>query len=394
MLRRVGACRRSGGMFGPGHAGATVGKAVSCEDDGRRSTWPTACSCCAPTTTSVSPPGTCSPAPCSARWWSPRACRAGTSSPCGPSPPAARAQVRAVDRPGHAGTSPSATTCTRTTSAWTTTSAPTSSAPRASPCRRRPERPAPSTGTPRSDGRWGTRNYVGIVTSVNCSASTARLIADQFRGRVLDAYPHVDGVVALTHDTGCGLVPTSEGAQITRRTLRGYADHPNIAGLLVLGLGCEMIPAAVAARRARPARRQARDHARHPGDRRHPGHRARRGRRDRGDAPRHRRPAPHPGTRRPSWCSASTAAGPTGTPASPPTPRSGTRPTCSSPAAAPRCSPRRPRCSAPSTSCCAARSPAPSARSCSTGSTGGRATPRPAAAPWTTTRPPATRPAG
>ena len=98
-------------------------------------------------------------------------------------------------------------------------------------------------GYARSDGRWGTRNYVGIVTSVNCSASTARLIADQFRGRVLDAYPHVDGVVALTHDTGCGLVPTSEGAQITRRTLRGYAGHPNIAGLLVLGLGCEMLPA-------------------------------------------------------------------------------------------------------------------------------------------------------
>ena len=98
-------------------------------------------------------------------------------------------------------------------------------------------------GYARSDGRWGTRNYVGIVTSVNCSASTARLIADQFRGSVLDAYPHVDGVVALTHDTGCGLVPTSEGAQITLRTLRGYARHPNIAGLLVLGLGCEMLPA-------------------------------------------------------------------------------------------------------------------------------------------------------
>lgn len=98
-------------------------------------------------------------------------------------------------------------------------------------------------GYRRADGRWGTRNYVGIVTSVNCSASTARLIADQFRGRALDAFPHVDGVVALTHDTGCGLVPTSEGAQITRRTLRGYADHPNIAALLVLGLGCEMLPA-------------------------------------------------------------------------------------------------------------------------------------------------------
>ncbi|WP_129336684.1 UxaA family hydrolase [Cellulomonas endophytica] len=97
-------------------------------------------------------------------------------------------------------------------------------------------------GYRRADGRWGTRNYVGIVTSVNCSASTARLIADQFRGPVLEAYPHVDGVVALTHDTGCGLVPTSEGAQVTRRTLRGYATHPNMAGLLVVGLGCEMLP--------------------------------------------------------------------------------------------------------------------------------------------------------
>ena len=98
-------------------------------------------------------------------------------------------------------------------------------------------------GYRRSDGSWGTRNYIGIVTSVNCSASTARLIADQFRGRALDAFPNVDGVVALTHDTGCGLVPDSEGAQITRRTLRGYAAHPNMAGLLVVGLGCEMLPA-------------------------------------------------------------------------------------------------------------------------------------------------------
>ncbi|HWC24212.1 MAG TPA: altronate dehydratase family protein [Flexivirga sp.] len=96
-------------------------------------------------------------------------------------------------------------------------------------------------GYPRSDGRVGTRNYIGILTSVNCSASTARMIADQFRGSVLDAYPNVDGVVALTHRSGCGLVTESEGAQVLMRTLRGYAAHPNIAGLLVLGLGCEML---------------------------------------------------------------------------------------------------------------------------------------------------------
>jgi len=108
--------------------------------------------------------------------------------------------------------------------------------------------PAP-TGPPRTfdgyhraDGRVGTRNFVGILTSVNCSASTARMIAHQFRGPVLDAFPHVDGVVALTHQGGCGLVAGSEGATTLVRTLRGYARHPNFGGLLVLGLGCEMLP--------------------------------------------------------------------------------------------------------------------------------------------------------
>jgi altronate hydrolase len=96
-------------------------------------------------------------------------------------------------------------------------------------------------GFVRADGSVGTRNYVGILTSVNCSASTARMIADQFRGPALAAYPGVDGVVALTHDSGCGLVPTSDGGLLLQRTLRGYAGHPNIGALLVLGLGCEMI---------------------------------------------------------------------------------------------------------------------------------------------------------
>lgn len=105
-----------------------------------------------------------------------------------------------------------------------------------------PPGPRPTfAGYRRSDGRVGTRNYVAVLTSVNCSASSAKLIADQFRGAVLDAYPHVDGVVALTHGSGCGLVPTSEGGQLLLRTLRGYAAHPNVAALLVLGLGCEMV---------------------------------------------------------------------------------------------------------------------------------------------------------
>ncbi|MEU4693988.1 altronate dehydratase family protein [Actinoplanes sp. NPDC023714] len=96
-------------------------------------------------------------------------------------------------------------------------------------------------GFERAGGAAGTRNYVGIVTSVNCSASTARMIADQFRGPIMDAWPNVDGVVALTHDSGCGMVPASEGGRILRRTLRGYATHPNVGAILAVGLGCEML---------------------------------------------------------------------------------------------------------------------------------------------------------
>ncbi|WP_447925773.1 UxaA family hydrolase [Georgenia muralis] len=98
-------------------------------------------------------------------------------------------------------------------------------------------------GYRRADGRVGTRNFIGVITSVNCSASTAKMIADQFRGiGVLDEFEHVDGVMAITHGSGCGLVPDSNGGQTLLRTLRGYAHHPNFGGLLVLGLGCEMIP--------------------------------------------------------------------------------------------------------------------------------------------------------
>ena len=110
--------------------------------------------------------------------------------------------------------------------------------------------PAPSgpprtfQGYRRANGHVGTRNVVAVLTSVNCSASAATMIAEQFRGRALDAFPNVDAVVALTHQSGCGLVSGSDGANMLVRTLRGYARHPNVGGLLVLGLGCEMVPAA------------------------------------------------------------------------------------------------------------------------------------------------------
>ncbi|HEY6739988.1 MAG TPA: altronate dehydratase family protein [Actinopolymorphaceae bacterium] len=95
-------------------------------------------------------------------------------------------------------------------------------------------------GIRRPDGRVGTRNYIGILTTVNCSATAAKLIAKRLEF-VSDEFPNVDGVVALTHDTGCGMAgPGSEGFEVLRRTLTGYASHPNFAGFLVLGLGCEV----------------------------------------------------------------------------------------------------------------------------------------------------------
>jgi altronate hydrolase len=94
-------------------------------------------------------------------------------------------------------------------------------------------------GIRRSDGRVATRNYLGILTSVNCSATAAKLIADQFRGAALADFPNVDGVVALGHGTGCGMASEGEAMDVLRRTIAGYARHPNFAGVLILGLGCE-----------------------------------------------------------------------------------------------------------------------------------------------------------
>ena len=96
-------------------------------------------------------------------------------------------------------------------------------------------------GYKRSNGRVGTRNYIGILTSVNCSASVARFIArDMEKSGVLDDYPNVDGVVALTHSTGCGMAGAGEGYENLQRALWGHARHPNFAGVLMVGLGCEV----------------------------------------------------------------------------------------------------------------------------------------------------------
>lgn len=96
-------------------------------------------------------------------------------------------------------------------------------------------------GYRRPSGRAGTRNYIGILTSVNCSATVARMIAEAFHGpSALDDYPNVDGVVALVHGTGCGMQAGGEGHELLKRTIAGYAVHPNFAGILLIGLGCEV----------------------------------------------------------------------------------------------------------------------------------------------------------
>jgi altronate hydrolase len=94
-------------------------------------------------------------------------------------------------------------------------------------------------GYMRADGRAGTRNFVGIVATVNCSATVVHAIADHFTKERMAKYPNVDGVAAFTHHTGCGMEMTGEPMDLLHRTLAGYIRHPNIGGSLVVGLGCE-----------------------------------------------------------------------------------------------------------------------------------------------------------
>ena len=110
-----------------------------------------------------------------------------------------------------------------------------------------PQPPQPIVGRTfqgyrRPDGKAGTRNYVGLISSVNCSATVCKRIAAHFTPEVLKDYPNIDGVVAFTHGSGCGLQYGGLQHQILTRTLGGIAQHPNIGGYLLIGLGCENAP--------------------------------------------------------------------------------------------------------------------------------------------------------
>lgn len=97
-------------------------------------------------------------------------------------------------------------------------------------------------GYRRADGQVGTRNYLGVLTSVNCSGSVARFIAEACeREPWLRDNPAIDGVVPVVHGTGCGMSGRDEGYETLFRTLQGYARNPNFAGILLVGLGCEVM---------------------------------------------------------------------------------------------------------------------------------------------------------
>lgn len=112
-----------------------------------------------------------------------------------------------------------------------------------------PEAPKAITGRTfngykRADGRVGTRNYLAVISTVNCSAHVSDIVAKHFTKEYLkENYKNVDGVVAITHQTGCGVVYASEDHEQLERTLAGYANHPNVSGYLIIGLGCETVQA-------------------------------------------------------------------------------------------------------------------------------------------------------
>jgi altronate hydrolase len=106
----------------------------------------------------------------------------------------------------------------------------------------RQEAPQFFHGYRRVGGKVGVRNYLGVLTSVNCSATVARHIAEAAeRSGMLDDYPEIDGVVPITHASGCGMAGSGEGFDILRRTLWGTAANPNFGGVLLVGLGCEVL---------------------------------------------------------------------------------------------------------------------------------------------------------
>ena len=93
-------------------------------------------------------------------------------------------------------------------------------------------------GIVRANGRVGTRNFIGVMATSHCSSGVVKFITEAFDKRLLAEYPNVDGVVPIIHHSGCGLADHGDGIEYLRRTLVGWAEHPNFAGIVVVGHGC------------------------------------------------------------------------------------------------------------------------------------------------------------
>ncbi|MEK9918696.1 MAG: UxaA family hydrolase, partial [Pelagibacteraceae bacterium] len=95
-------------------------------------------------------------------------------------------------------------------------------------------------GILRDNGDVATRNYIGIISTVNCSATVSKMIAEKIKySDILKDYPNIDGIVPITHSTGCGMNTVSEGMQMFQRTIDGFKNHPNFSHVFIIGLGCE-----------------------------------------------------------------------------------------------------------------------------------------------------------
>ncbi|MEK6239564.1 MAG: altronate dehydratase family protein [Planctomycetales bacterium] len=111
-------------------------------------------------------------------------------------------------------------------------------------CQEIPPAPTPITdrvfqGYRRENGRAGTRNYVAVISSVNCSASVSKYICSRFDESLLRDFPNIDGVLPITHQGGCAMQFGGEDHDQLNRVLAGFARHPNVAAYMLVGLGCE-----------------------------------------------------------------------------------------------------------------------------------------------------------
>ena len=119
-----------------------------------------------------------------------------------------------------------------------------SRAPESSSPSQASQEPAHFLGYRRDGGRAGTRNHIGVIASVNCSATVVHEIVQRATRQLLPEFNNIDGIVPIAHQSGCGIARNDQGYAVLQRTMRGFQEHPNFGGVLVIGLGCEVMNAA------------------------------------------------------------------------------------------------------------------------------------------------------